>query len=245
MAMWLKKELNFDVCEHINKLRVKEFNEEFEKKKQEDAQDLKETIQEFTEFVNNNDKGRDHIEFDVEQDEIFGMFADHVDNGESFRELLYGIFDLFIEWNDEICEGRKKIMYDMLYNNLDEFFQIVVKHGADVYDIDENEVMNYDGEYINWDVHDLRGLTKFIDDIMEEDNFVRHTSKKIWYNPLTGEDVYAVDKRCKAYKRGKLCKRTGFPNLSDDVELFKIVTNLWNRRDQNGVKQIVEKWIKD
>ena len=243
MAMVLMKQLNFDVCEHINKLRVKEFNEEFEKKKQEDAKDLEKTIQEFTEFLNNNDEGRDDANMIV-QDGIFGMHADDLDNGVSFRELLYEIYDLFIRWNDEICEGRKKIMYDMLYDNIDEFFQVVVKHGADAYDIDENEVMNYDGEYINWDVHDFGGLTQYINNIMTENDYVRYTSKKIWHNPLTGKDVYALDKRCKAYKRGKIDARNGIHTMDEDDELFKIVTNLWNRRDYDAINKIVKKWMK-
>ena len=132
----------------------------------------------------------------------------------------------------------------MLYDNIDEFFQVVVKYGADFYDIDENDVMNMDGEYINWDVHDFGGLTKYINDIMTKDNFVRFTSIKIWYNPLTCEDVYAVDKRCKAYKRGKIDARNGIHTMDEDDELFKIVTNLWNRREYDAIKQIVKKWMK-
>ena len=67
MAMVLMNQLNYDVCDMINKVVMKEFNEEFEKKKQEDAQDLKETIQDFTQFINNFDEGRDDDDM-IEQD---------------------------------------------------------------------------------------------------------------------------------------------------------------------------------
>ena len=154
--MWLKKELNFDVCEHINKLRVKEF----EKKKQEDAEDLKETIQEFTEFVNNND-----------MEEDLDMWVD-------------------IDWDKS-----------------------------------------------NWA---LSGLTQSINNIMTQDNnFVRFTSKIISHNYHTDEDVYAVDKRCKAYKRGKIDARNSDHTMDEDL-----VRHLWNRRDYDAMTKIVKKWMK-
>ena len=235
MAMVLMKQLNFDVCEHINKLRVKEFNEEFEKKKQEDAQDLKETIQDFTEFLNGDDE-------DYERNDIFVVRCDQLDIGEAKRDLTYELYDLYIKFCDEICEGRKKIMYDMLYDNIDEFFQVVLNYGVEQYDLDKNDHLWVD---INWDyAEDLSGLTQYINNIMTENDYVRYTSKIIWYNPHTCQDVYALDKRCKAYKRGKIDARNGIHTMDEDAELFIIVTNLWNRRDYDAINKIVKKWMK-
>ena len=230
MAMWLKKELNFDVCEHINKLRVKEF----EKKKQEDAEDLKETIQEYAEFISNYDQDGQDIQLFVERyDEL-----DYVET-EAARDLTYELYDLYIEDCDEICEGRKKIMYDMLYDNIDEFFQVVLKYGVEHYDLEEDLDMWVD---IDWDKSNwaLSGLTQSINNIMTQDNnFVRFTSKIISHNYHTDEDVYAVDKRCKAYKRGKIDARHSSHTMDEDL-----VRHLWNRRDYDAMTKIVKKWMK-
>ena len=232
--MWLKKELNFDVCEHINKLRVKEF----EKKKQEDAQDLKKTIQDFTEFIKNNDEGRyDHELFQDKYGEL------DMNECQAARDLTYELYDLYIGFCDEICEEREKIMYDMLYDNIDEFFQVVLKYGVEHYGLDEDDDrwIDIDWDDVQWE---LSGLTQYINDIMTEDNFVRFTSKKVsWYCAILNEVLIhvekKVDKRCKAYKRGKIDASNSLHTFDEDL-----VRNLWNRRECDAINKIVKKWMK-
>ena len=249
MAMWLKKQLNADVCEHINKISMKIHNEEIERKKQEDLEDLTEILEDFQEQLQEN--------YTEDYEHIYLCYLDEWNDSGERRRLMYEVFLEYCNSHDAewIVEGRMKILMDTMFDNLDEFWNIIERFFPIAYDLPEDCEWydeDYETEDYDWENDGLEGMWEWIQDIMVEYKYLKFTKKCIWKNPLneqgesllhlTQRDIYAVDKRCKAWKRGKV-QCTGHATV-DFEKIGKQCDKLWDRQDKEAILKILKKWMK-
>ena len=110
---------------------MKIHNEEIERKKQEDLDDLNETLEDFKDQIDDESEDYEHI-YEKHCDD----WNENGDFGNSRHELGNDMFTNYLEWLS-ICEGRKQILMEMFNENRHKFFDIIEENFPDTYDDDQ------------------------------------------------------------------------------------------------------------